>query len=774
MIFFIGVTLVLESVINLLQACSGESIPQYTARMIADDYQQSTQFRSYIANRLENFLAMSTNSFGYGNYYDYSGYYNERSATAETSYLFQDAGEGTASPVTSEDYNYDYGYDYRYDYGGFYEDFKDQNDSEEQLAKKRKENAQRYHDSIKGNKNLLYSVLYDGQVLYTNAESVGADGSIQASEEYNFFLCFDAGKVRITKDGKELDIYGDGYYRDDSEWYVPGYLNFQVDEETKKASVYMAVIREPLQYMTASNKYGQYRSIDDSLYWMRYDSLQSRKRLFRNGSCLVAGLALLLLSCFTRRSRRLAKEKIALFTGKLWLECKVILWLFLICLIFAGCIRNEYGYSLWRELLWAYKYNEMASVSFLGRELLTQLSALYWIILFWGIYLTINDLKLNKQVWRNNLTGKLYKAFLAKQLRQPLSRRMAHRNGIALGLSVFYALCMLSGAWLFLSDGLRSGLAKNVLLLLLFLMTTGLLLAQYLISARNLETARDIEALSDRISDIRNGDYTRPEAAPVTEDTENRFSGHDLDPIMKQLEDIRHGMSIAVDEQMKSQRMKVELIANVSHDIKTPLTSIISYVQFLKEEEGLPDHVKDYVMILDEKSQRLKNMVQDVFAVSKAASGELPMHMETLDFGKLLRQTMADMEEQIADSSLTFRTEIPEEPVMILADGQRMYRVFQNLFQNALKYSLDSSRVYVTLTTDRTTAVASVKNTSHMELEKDKDFTERFTRGDRSRTDGGSGLGLSIAQSFTEACGGEFDLDIDADLFTVTVSFLIQ
>ncbi|MDE7113038.1 MAG: HAMP domain-containing histidine kinase, partial [Acetatifactor sp.] len=207
---------------------------------------------------------------------------------------------------------------------------------------------------------------------------------------------------------------------------------------------------------------------------------------------------------------------------------------------------------------------------------------------------------------------------------------------------------------------------------------------------------------------------------------------------------------------------------------KTPLTSIISYVQFLKEEEGLPDHVKDYVMILDEKSQRLKNMVQDVFAVSKAASGELPMHMETLDFGKLLRQTMADMEEQIANSKLTFRAEIPDTPVMILADGQRMYRVFQNLFQNAIQYSLDSSRVYVTLTADGTTAIASIKNTSHMELEKDKDFTERFTRGDQSRTDGGSGLGLSIAQSFTEACGGKFNMEIDAALFTVTVSFQIQ
>ena len=271
-----------------------------------------------------------------------------------------------------------------------------------------------------------------------------------------------------------------------------------------------------------------------------------------------------------------------------------------------------------------------------------------------------------------------------------------------------------------------------------------------------------MEAVSGWIGEIQNGNYRA---------MEGDFAGHDLQKVMAQLEDIRHGMEAAVEEQMKSQKMKVELIANVSHDIKTPLTSIISYVQFLKQEEDLPEHVKDYVKILDEKSQRLKNMVQDVFAVSKAASGELPMHMEELDFGKLLCQTLADMQEQIEGSAVSFRTELPQTPVMILADGQRMYRVFQNLFQNAIQYSLAGSRVYVTLKTDGTMAVASVKNASLMELDKKRDFAERFARGDQSRTDGGSGLGLSIAQSFTEACGGAFSWETDADLFVVKVSF---
>lgn len=248
-------------------------------------------------------------------------------------------------------------------------------------------------------------------------------------------------------------------------------------------------------------------------------------------------------------------------------------------------------------------------------------------------------------------------------------------------------------------------------------------------------------------------------------------AGSGLSEAMEKLNDIRNGMDRAVREQMKSERMKVELIANVSHDIKTPLTSIISYVELLKQEDGLPEHVKEYISILENKSQRLKAMVQDVFEVSKAASGELPMHMENLDFGKLIRQTVADMEEEIAGSEVGVRCEIPDRAVMIYADGDRLYRVFQNLIQNALKYSLEGSRIYINLQVKEERAVADVKNTSKEELPPDMDFTERFIRGDKSRTDGGSGLGLSIAQSFTEACGGSFRVETIADLFVVTVEF---
>ena len=143
-------------------------------------------------------------------------------------------------------------------------------------------------------------------------------------------------------------------------------------------------------------------------------------------------------------------------------------------------------------------------------------------------------------------------------------------------------------------------------------------------------------------------------------------------------------METAIEERIKSERMKVELVANVSHDIKTPLTSIISYIELLKQEENLSPEIQDYIRILEEKSERLKNMVQDVFSVSKAASGQLAVEMEEIDFGKLLRQTLADMDGEIQKSPYKFKIDIPKEAVMVYADGDRMYRVFQNLIGNPL------------------------------------------------------------------------------------------
>lgn len=791
LIFFLGITLTLWNLSGLLRRMPGKLSSWTSAEVWQEDYQQSGNFRQHITNRLEDFLSIAINGCpAYWNYYDWYNDYNSEAGER----LVQES-ENSAYLVSGEDWERAYS-----EYGWpEWEEGQEERLTEEERARlqKQKEKLTRnYFSGMEEDKNLLYSITYDGKLLYSNADLTAADGKVQAPEGYNFLLYFDGEGVRITKDGKETDIYGDGYYRADNDWYVPGYRNFPVNDEMKRAVICMAAAREPVLYTVGLDKSGGYRQMNNALYWMRYNLWADRQSLRWNMIGFAAGLGLLICSLFCRKGRREAAEKIAVLQGKIWIEGKVLFGVLVSGALCAGIYRHfrEYGgYDIWWEFSQAYTYDGVEAAGGYVRWMLSDLRylpAMFWVILFWMIYLIVNDLKHNKKMWRRGLIARCCSAFSGRGLKQPLARRMAHRNGILFVVLFFCGIMILAAAMCFVEGNELWGYCDTAAIFMPCLLgILGMLLTAYLVGMKNVDSAREVDALTSRIGEICRGDYAdrtgsssngsrrgENDAAEGVKNQNGRnrtdtAGGKDLETARLQLENIRQGMAGAVDEQMKSERMKVELIANVSHDLKTPLTSIISYVQFLKEEEGLPEHVKDYVKILDEKSQRLKNMVQDVFAVSKAASGELPVNMEELDFGKLLRQTLADMDEEIQSSSVSFRTEIPETPVMILADGQRMYRVFQNLFQNALKYSLEGSRVYVALKKDGRMAVASVKNTSHMELDEDKNFTERFFRGDKSRTDGGSGLGLSIAQSFTEACGGQFELEFNADLFIVKVSF---
>jgi signal transduction histidine kinase len=246
----------------------------------------------------------------------------------------------------------------------------------------------------------------------------------------------------------------------------------------------------------------------------------------------------------------------------------------------------------------------------------------------------------------------------------------------------------------------------------------------------------------------------------------------DIYPAAQNLNSIQEGLGIAVTEKMKSERMKIDLITNVSHDLKTPLTSIISYVELLHKEAGLPEHVNDYIKILAQKSERLKNLIQDLFDLSKASSENIALDMEQLDLARLIKQTLADMEEPINASGLTFRLNIPDEPVYIVSDGKKLYRVWENLIANTLKYSLLGSRVFIDLTVDQNGPFVTIKNTANYEMNFTEDeILQRFVRGDESRTTEGAGLGLSIAQSFTQICGGQFSIKIDGDLFKVALRF---
>ena len=239
-----------------------------------------------------------------------------------------------------------------------------------------------------------------------------------------------------------------------------------------------------------------------------------------------------------------------------------------------------------------------------------------------------------------------------------------------------------------------------------------------------------------------------------------------------ELKKVQTGFSKAVAEEAKSQNMKTELITNVSHDLKTPLTAIITYVDLLKKEDITEEERKEYVDTLDRKSQRLKVLIEDLFEVSKASSNNITMYYSDVDLVNLLKQVCLENEDKINESTLDIRWSLPEKKCVAHLDPNRTYRIMDNLLQNALKYSMPHSRVYVDMTETETEYVIQFKNMSAVEMNFDaSEITERFVRGDLSRNTEGSGLGLAIAQSFTELQNGKFIVDIDGDLFKVSVGF---
>lgn len=237
---------------------------------------------------------------------------------------------------------------------------------------------------------------------------------------------------------------------------------------------------------------------------------------------------------------------------------------------------------------------------------------------------------------------------------------------------------------------------------------------------------------------------------------------------------IGDGLSHAVDERMKSERMKTELITNVSHDIKTPLTSIINYVDLLKKEEAGSENetVRQYLDTLDRQSTRLKKLIEDLVEASKASTGNLSVELAPCEIGILLEQTVGEYTERLEASGLTPILTLPETPVFIYADGRRMWRVFDNLMNNICKYAQSGTRVYLELAVIGSRVVITFKNISKERLAASgEELTERFVRGDSSRNTEGSGLGLSIAQSLTELQGGRLMITTDGDLFKAMISF---
>lgn len=242
--------------------------------------------------------------------------------------------------------------------------------------------------------------------------------------------------------------------------------------------------------------------------------------------------------------------------------------------------------------------------------------------------------------------------------------------------------------------------------------------------------------------------------------------------IAENVNDIGSGLNRAIDEAMRNERLKTDLITNVSHDIKTPLTSIINYVDILKRSDIADEKILGYLDILEVKAQRLKTLTEDVVEASKVSSGNITLEYMDIDFREMVQQTEGEMAEKFAARNLSVVLNLPEEAAVIHVDGRRMWRVLENIFGNAAKYAMPGTRVYADLSVSESEVKFSLKNVSEQQLNISADeLTERFIRGDISRSTEGSGLGLSIAKSLTEMQGGVFELYLDGDLFKVDIRF---
>lgn len=274
--------------------------------------------------------------------------------------------------------------------------------------------------------------------------------------------------------------------------------------------------------------------------------------------------------------------------------------------------------------------------------------------------------------------------------------------------------------------------------------------------------AKDMDEIKKGVGEVRNGNvaYKIPEVRC-----------QDLKALAANVNDIAQGLDESVSAKVKAERLKTELITNVSHDLKTPITSIISYTELLSKVEGLPDEARDYVAVIAKKSDRLNKLTQDLFDISKVQSGNDDVVLEKLDVSLLINQALGEHDNEIQNSGLPFCVDTPKE-LFISADGRKMSRVVSNLINNILKYTMKNTRVFITASEKDGMIVMEFKNISAYPLDFDvEEITQRFVRGDESRTAEGNGLGLAIAKSYTEICNGSFEIVVDGDMFKAILKF---
>ena len=489
-------------------------------------------------------------------------------------------------------------------------------------------------------------------------------------------------------------------------WYVNNY-----------ASVYIAFTDDMVNYQNNTWRISQHQLI---------------KNLVVTLVPLLALAALfIILLCGAGRKQGCDRRELHLMTpDKLWLDLGLgllVLYEFILC------------YFVYYSMEYAWSYNNMRWIY----TLCAVLSIFFMLPLTGWIMSAAKHIKAGKW-WRHTLVYLLIKGII-DALRRFIKSLWA---GFSLTMRVALIGCVLLITYAFLI--LLDYAAFALILSCLFTAATVFILLRY---------SRKIYLVEQGARGASNGQYDTPILA----------TGGELGSIAASINNISDGINAAVSERMKSERLKTELITNVSHDIRTPLTSLITYTDLLKSEGLASERATEYLDVLIQKTARLKTLTDDLFSAAKALSGNIEVHLENLDLVDFVRQVLGEMDEKVHESGLDFRLNLPDH-APVQADGKLMWRVMENLLSNTFKYALAGSRVYLDITAEDIWYRLDLKNISDRPLNVDpSELIERFKRGDDARSGDGSGLGLSIAQSFILSQGGRFALAIDGDLFKASL-----
>lgn len=381
------------------------------------------------------------------------------------------------------------------------------------------------------------------------------------------------------------------------------------------------------------------------------------------------------------------------------------------------------------------------------------LNVAYWSVLFSIVFISI---VLLKHILKSNTKKYLKENSLIYKVSNSIINKLKDVYNIEIG---------------------RENNKKLIMILLINLIVVGLICATWffgLVLLLPIYTIALYMIIKKKYS-IINKDYKK--LLNITKDIANGNLNTNLEEdlgtfnlLKNEIGNIQIGFKKAVDEEVKSQKMKTELISNVSHDLKTPLTSIITYVDLLKDENLSDEKRRLYIDTLDRKSERLRVLIEDLFEVSKANSGNVSLNIVDVDIVSLMKQTLLEVDDKMKASNLTLRNNFPDEKVILKLDSQRMFRVFENLLINITKYAMPNSRVYIDIIDKTDKVEISFKNMTAEEITFNvNELVERFVRGDKARNTEGSGLGLAIAKSFVELQGGSIDVSIDGDLFKVVI-----